>query len=111
MNNRGIPSEVKITTVSSPPRKSCTNIGAMNISFTPPPRLQRRLERAEEDTEISQQKLCEDSLKSAKEIIELLASRDPVFFCLRDHLPEIRVNGKGDDLSQGQPRRLGGSVE
>ena len=83
----------------------------MNISFTPPPKLQRRLERAEEDTEISQQKLCEDSLKSAKEIIELLASRDPIFFCLRDHLPKIGIDGKGDDFSEGQSRSLRGSVE
>ena len=92
---------MKITTVPSPPRRSCTNIGAMNISFTPPPKLQRRLERAEEDTGISQQELCEDSIRSAKEIIELLSRRDPIFFCLRDHLPQISIDGKGDDLGHG----------
>ena len=85
----------------SPPRRSCTNFGAMNISFTAPPKLQRRLERAEEDTEISQQELCEDSIRSAKEIIELLASRDPVFFCPRNDFPKVGIDGKGDDLGHG----------
>ena len=83
----------------------------MNISFTPSPRLQRLVERGVEDTGISQKVLCEDSLKSAQEVIILLASREPIFFCLRYHLPKISVNGKRDDFSQGQPRRLGGSVE
>ena len=95
-----------------PSREKCSiNVAAMNISFIPPPKLQRRLERAEEDTGISQQKLCEDSIRSAKEIIELLASREPIFFCLRDHLPKISINGKGDDFSEGQSRRLGGGME
>ena len=99
VNNRGIGGEHQRTTIPSPPpRRSCTNVGAMQILFEPPPRLRRRLERAEEDTEISQQELCEDSIRSAKQVIELLASRDPILFGLRDHLPQIGINRKGHDL-------------
>ena len=73
----------------------------MTIYFDPPPRLRRRLERAAEDTGISQQELCEDSIRSAKEIIELLASRYSILFSTRYNTPKIGINGKSNDLGHG----------
>ena len=73
----------------------------MNIYFEPPPRLRRRLERAAEDTGISQQELCEDSIRSAEEIIELLASRYSILFSPRNNTPKIGINGKSNDLGHG----------
>ena len=73
----------------------------MNIYFEPPPRLRRRLERAAKDTGISEQELCEDSIRSAKEIIELLASRYSILFSTRNNTPKIGINGKSNDLGHG----------
>ena len=91
--------------------KWCINVAAMDISFKPNPRLQRLVERAVEDTGISQKVLCEDSLKSAHQIIILLASRDPIFVGLCDHLPDVSLNREGDDFSDGESRSTGSSME
>ena len=70
----------------------------MNISFTPPPKLQRRLERAEEDTGISQQELSEDTGDNKPPIVVLDRSLD----IADDRVTAVDragANMPGDDLT------------